>query len=186
MFAHQRLVFSAGVLGGFNRLSQHLNYGGVLWEEKRGGCNHQIAGHAFTKRPTHHLAAVHVYNDCQVQEACPRRYIGHVGNPQLVNAGGFELAPHQIRCSFGQAIALRGHHETSAPAHTPQACHAHQAFNTLVIDTMPHVPKLSLHPGTPIGVVACGVNLPNTLGHDLIAQTALAWHTVVPVVVAAC
>jgi uncharacterized membrane protein len=22
------------------------------------------------------------------------------------------------------------------------------------------------------------VNLPNTLGHDLIAQTALAWHTV--------
>jgi hypothetical protein len=30
------------------------------------------------------------------------------------------------------------------------------------------------------------VNLPNTLGHDLIAQTALTWHTVVPVVVAAC
>jgi hypothetical protein len=26
------------VLGGFNQLSQHLNYGGVVWQEQRGGC----------------------------------------------------------------------------------------------------------------------------------------------------
>ena len=29
-------------------------------------------------------------------------------------------------------------------------------------------PELSLHPNTPIGVVAHGVNLPNTFSHDLI------------------
>jgi hypothetical protein len=30
--------------GEFNRLSQHLNKGGVVWEEKKGGCKSKPAG----------------------------------------------------------------------------------------------------------------------------------------------
>ncbi len=33
-----------GSQGGFNRLSQHLNKGGVVWEEQRGGCKSKPAG----------------------------------------------------------------------------------------------------------------------------------------------
>ena len=34
----------AGVLGEFNRLSQHLNKGGVVWADQRGGCKDKPAG----------------------------------------------------------------------------------------------------------------------------------------------
>ena len=41
---------NAGVLGEFNRLSQHLNYGGVVWEERRGGYKSRLVGQRCVRR----------------------------------------------------------------------------------------------------------------------------------------
>ncbi len=36
-------MHAACVLGEFNRFSQHLNYGGVVWEEQKGVCESKQA-----------------------------------------------------------------------------------------------------------------------------------------------
>ena len=41
---------NAGVLGEFNRLSQHLNYGGVVWQERRGGYKIRQVGQRCVRR----------------------------------------------------------------------------------------------------------------------------------------
>ncbi len=38
LFLEQLLEVIAGVLGGFNRSSQHLDHEGVLWDDLQGGC----------------------------------------------------------------------------------------------------------------------------------------------------
>ena len=46
----QRLPNATGALGEFNRLSQHLNYGGVVWEERRGGYKSRQVGQRCVRR----------------------------------------------------------------------------------------------------------------------------------------
>lgn len=64
-------------------------------------CNHQVADHAFTKRPTHHFSVVHIHHNGQLQESNPRWHVGHVGHPQLVDSAGHELALDEISRSLG-------------------------------------------------------------------------------------
>ena len=58
MPSKQRLMFSAGVLGGFNRLSQHLNYGGVEWEIKELDTTADRASSLLTNRRVRNLVIV--------------------------------------------------------------------------------------------------------------------------------
>ena len=59
--------------------------------------NHEVCRLLLPEGPAHHLAAVDIQNHGQMDKASPGRDVGHVGNPRLVDAGGGELALHQIR-----------------------------------------------------------------------------------------
>ena len=145
--------------------------------------NHQVTGHTLPKGPAHHLAAVHIHHNRQVQEPSPGRHVGHVSHPQLIDACGFELTFDQIGRCLGLAIPLRGHHIAPAPAHPAQACQFHQACNALVIDAKPHVTELGLYAVAPVGAITHGVNLSNLLGHDAVLDAALAGCTGAPLVI---
>ncbi len=136
-------------------------------------CNHQITGHALPERPTHHLAAVHIYHHGQVQKTGPGGHIGHIGHPQLIDTRGRELTLHQIWRCLCLRVSVRGHHKAPSPAHATQFGLAHQPFNSLVIDTQTHVAQLSLHTGTPVGAIAHNVDLSNALRHDSVIDAAL-------------
>ena len=54
-----------------------------------------------------------------------------------------------------------------------------------MIDTQPHVTKLSRHTGAAIGAVTHSVDLENLFGHDAVLDTAFAGRMCAPLVKAA-
>lgn len=103
----------------------------------------------------------------------PRWHIGHIGYPQLINARRCELMLHQIWRRLCLRVSVRGHHIAPSPAHTTQFGLAHQPFNSLVIDTQPHVPQLSLYTGTPVGAIAHQMDLANAPGYGSVVNATL-------------
>ncbi len=79
----------------------------------------------LAERPAHNFAAVNVEHDRQVDEPRPGRDVGHVGHPQLVDAGGGELALHQVGRWTLVLVALGRHAPSPAPADAAQAVGAH-------------------------------------------------------------
>jgi len=77
--------------------------------------DHQIRCHLHPKGPTHYLAAEHVSDHRQLQEALPSRYIGHIRHSELVYVLCHKLPPHQVR---GRSLAFVafGRHAPCAPA----------------------------------------------------------------------
>ncbi len=68
---------------------------------------HQAAGHALADRPAHDATAPDVEHDGQVDEAGPRRHVGHVGDPGFVGRGRREATLHEVRCWTLSLIAAR-------------------------------------------------------------------------------
>ena len=68
---------------------------------------------------------------------------------------------------------MRSHHIAPSLAHATQFGLAHQPFNSIVINTQPHVEQLSLHTDTPLGPIAHHMDLPNAFRHDSVVDAAL-------------
>ena len=144
----QRPVFSAGVLGGFNGLLQHLNYGGVAWEDQRGGwkrkqvarrCVRQgalrsISGsrsrHFRAHCPAHDLAQMQVQHSRQVQPATTRTDVGDIGYPRLVGQGLRELPIQNIGAN-GHVLLAVSYVDELALSNRPQAIEPHQGAHTM-------------------------------------------------------
>ena len=96
------------------------------------------------KRPAHHLAAADIQHDRQIDKPRPGRDVGHVGHPQLVDAGGGELTLHQVRRWTLVLVALRRHAPASTPADAAQAMSAHHRSDAVVARLDPLVSEFGL------------------------------------------
>ena len=85
----------------------------------------QVVGH----RPADDLAAPGIQHHGKVEEACRRRHVGDVGDPELVRPGRGELAIHQVRRRPG-VLVTPGRHRAAVPmAGANQASLPHQPRN---------------------------------------------------------
>ncbi len=55
------------------------------------------------------------------------------------------------------------HNIPPTPTHALEVCQLHQPLNAFVIHTQPYVAQLRVHTGSPVGVLAHGMNGANAL-----------------------
>ena len=147
--------------------------------------NHQVCCLLLTERPAHHLAAVDIKNHRQIDESRPGRDVRHVGHPQLVDAGGGELALHQVRRWTPLLVALGRHAPSSAPADAAQAVGTHDRCNAVVARLDPLVSEFGLNAWHAIGGIAVRMGLTDLLEQHGVGPRLRAGRPVQPVVVAA-
>jgi len=90
---------------------------------------HQISRHALADGPADDAAAPDVQHHRQIQEARPRRNVGHVRHPELVRPVGDEATLHQIWRRPLTRIALGGHDKAVPTTDATDAGFSHQACN---------------------------------------------------------
>ena len=125
MFGKQRLMLSAGVLGGFNGLLQHLNYGGVVWEDQRGGWKRKQVARRCVRQ-----GALRSISGCQIQPAAPRADIGDIAYPDLVGQRLRKLPIEHIALDSHGVFAIGGV-DKLAPPNRAQAIEAHQSAHAM-------------------------------------------------------
>ena len=116
--------------------------------------NDEICRLLLAKRPAHALAADDIERGRQIDEPRPGRDVGHVGHAQLVDAGGGELALHQVRRWTLVLVAHGRHAPSSAPADAAQAGGAHHRSDAVVARLDPLVSEFGLDAWHAIGGVA--------------------------------
>jgi hypothetical protein len=89
------------------------------------GIQNQLGSQMVCHRPADHLAAPDIHDDRQIEEARHGRNVGDVGDPQLVGAGGLEVAVHQIGRRPSLLVALRRDRTAAPAAGADQSGHAH-------------------------------------------------------------
>ena len=122
----------------------------------------QLCRHRLAKRPADDFPAINIGHHRQVQEPCPRRDVGHVGDPQLVNAGGNKLPAHQIRCGALAFVALGGDAPRPSATDTLDMVVAHQAGNAFATGRYASIGQFSTNARHAVGGVAGLVGLLNT------------------------
>ena len=143
------------------------------------------AGHALTDGPAHDASAPYVEHDGQVDEAGPGWHVGHVGDPELVRAVGFELAFDQVGCGLLVLVAARGHDEGPAPADAADVGRTHEPRHALSADDQALVDQFGAHARHAVGRVRLGMNAANALGQDRVVDRSLRRRSITPSVVAA-
>ena len=109
----------------------------------------------------------------------------HVSYPQLVDAGGGELALHQVWRRTPVLVALGRHAPPLASADAAQAVRTHHRSNAVVARLDPLVSEFGLDAWHAIGGIAGGVGLANLLQQSDVGLGSCAGRSIQPVVVAA-
>jgi len=156
------------------RLSRHQGHVQRLY--------HQVRCHALAEGPAHNLAAVHVDDHRQVQEPGPRRYVGHVGHPQLVDVSSYELTFHQVGCRSMAHITFSGPAETASPAHPTYLRQAHQAGNAFAAGHNACLLQLSADAWHAVGLVAGDKGCADLRRQSGIGLLSLAQRAPAPIV----
>jgi len=144
-------------------------------------CDHQLCRLLLAERPAHHLAAVDVENHRQVDESRPGRDVGHVGYPQLVNAGGGELSLHQVWRKAPLLVALGRHAPPPAPADAAQTVGTHHRRDSVVASLDPLGSDFGLDAWHTVGRIAGGMGLADLFQQHGIGLGPSARQAVQPV-----
>jgi len=107
---------------------------------------HQLGAQALGHGPAHHAAAAHVEDHGHVEEARPGGHVGDVGDPELIDRRGHEVAPHEIRGRSHAASPSGGHREAAA-VDAGEAELAHQTSTPLGRAAHPTSVELGMDPG---------------------------------------
>ena len=122
------------------------------------GVQNQLGSQMVGHRPADDPAAPDIHDDRQIEEARRGRDVGDVGDPQLVRAGGLEVAVHQIGRGSGLFVALRRDRAAAPAAGADQTGRAHQPGNPLAAVPLSGGPQLGMDTRCPIGLPRADVH----------------------------
>src|SRR5579863_2387630 len=99
--------------------------------------------------PANDASTEDVENDGEEQESAPGRYVGDVGDPELVGCIGGEFALNEVRSWPGIGVAP-GRLETFTSRNADNAALSHQTCQAIVADGDPHLVEIGLEVGAPV------------------------------------
>src|SRR5271165_2121944 len=140
----------------------------------------QMIGH----RPADDAPAVSVKHDREIQEACPGRDVGDVGNPELVGPLGGELPIDEIGRWPCIAIANRCRRRF-APRSSVNTTFSHQPRNTLSGYRNTFIAKVRMNAWTTIRRPRFAKQCFDSIAKKQIALTTRRGRTLAPCIVAA-
>ena len=144
--------------------------------------NHQVRGHALSKGPTDHLAAVDVDDHGHVQKSCPSRYVGHVCHPQLVDVGGPKLPIYQVQGRTMSNIALGCDTETAPATNPAHVLLAHQNGNAFAAGHNACIHEFSTNAGHAVRFIAGDKRLTDLRRQRDVGVPTLAYRSAQPAV----